>query len=60
MITSFDNNEDNVCLLLKDNVDKLRVRSHARSHNPEFREHGVIITFFFGVSSNKQFNCLKS
>ena len=53
-MTSFDNNEDKVCLLLKDDVSESRVRSPARSHNPEFCDHNVTISFFFGISSDKQ------
>ena len=53
-MTSFDNNEDKVCLLLKDDVGRLRVKSRARSHNHRSHDHGVIIAFLFGVSSNKQ------
>ena len=41
MMTSFDNNEDKVCLLLKDDVGKSRVRSRARSYNHGSRDHDV-------------------
>ena len=42
----------------KDEVDKSYVKSHAilraRSHNCRFCDHGILIAFFFGISSNKQ------
>ena len=60
MMTSFDNNEDKVCSLLKDDVGGSRGKSRARSHDPGSRDHGVTIAFLFGVSSDKRFNCLKS
>ena len=59
-MTSFDNNKDKVCLLFKDDVGGSYVRSRAKSHDPGSRDHSVTIVFFFGISSNKQFNCLKS
>ena len=47
MITSFDNNENKVCLLLKDNVGRSRVKSFARSHDGSYdhksRDHGVTV-----------------
>ena len=60
MMTSFDNNEDKICLLLKDDVSGLHVRSRARSHDLKFGDHGITIAFLFGMSSNKQFNYLKN
>ena len=54
MMTSFNNNEDKVCLLLKDDVGRSRVRPRTRSHDPRSRDHAVTIAFFFGVSSDKQ------
>ena len=33
MMTSFNNNEEKICLFLKDDVGRSRVRSRARSHN---------------------------
>ena len=52
-----DNNEDKVCSLL-DDMGGSHVRSRARSrvvsHDYRFCDHGVTITFFFGMSSNKQ------
>ena len=53
-MTSFDNNKDKVCLLLKDDVGNSRIRSHSRLHNLESCDHDIIIAFFFGVSFNKQ------
>ena len=44
MMTSFDNNEDKICLLLKDDVNGLYVRSRARSHNPKSYDHGIILS----------------
>ena len=41
MITSFDNNEDKVYLLFKNDVAGLHVRSHARSHDPRSCDYGV-------------------
>ena len=47
MMASFDNNEDKVCLLLKDDVGRshvgARARSRVRSHNHRSCDHGVII-----------------
>ena len=40
-MTSFDKNEDKVCLLFKDDVGGSRVRSRARSHNHRSCDHGV-------------------
>ena len=60
MIISFDNNENKVCLLFQNDVGRSRIRSRARSHDPGFRDYGVIIAFLFGMSSDKRFNCLKS
>ena len=60
MMTSFDNNEDKVCLLFKDDIGGSRIRSRAKSHNPGSRDYGVTIAFLFDMSSNKQFNYLKS
>ena len=46
-MTSFNNNEDKDCLLLKDDVGKSRVRSFARSHirsqDYRSRDHSVTI-----------------
>ena len=57
-MTSFENNEDKVYLLLKDDVGKSctrsRIRSHIKSYDHRFCDHGITIAFFFGVSSNKQ------
>ena len=58
MMTSFDNNKDKIYSLHKDDVGKSRVRSRARSrvrsHDHRSRDHGIIIAFFFGISSDKQ------
>ena len=58
MMTSFDNKEDKICSLLKDNVGGLCVRSCARSrirlNDYKSYDHGIIIAFFFGMSSDKQ------
>ena len=58
MMTSFNDNKDKVCLLLKDNVGGSRVRSHTRSragsHDHRFHDYGVTIAFFFDMSSDKQ------
>ena len=51
---SFDNKEDKICLLFKDNFGRSHVESRARSHDSESCDHGVTIAFFFGVSSDKQ------
>ena len=59
-MTSFDNNEDKVYSLFKDDVDRSRVRSCAKSHDPGSRDHGVTIALLFDMSSDKRFNCLKS
>ena len=59
-MTSFDNNEYKVCSLLKDNVGGSRVKSYVKSYDPKSCDYGVTIAFFFGVSSDKQLNCLKS
>ena len=59
MIMSFNNNEDKFCSLFKDDVGGSRVESRAKLHHLGLRDHGVTIVFFSGVSSNKQFNCLK-
>ena len=47
MITSFNNNEDKVYLLLKDNVGRSRIRSRAKSHDLGSCDYGVIISNFF-------------
>ena len=51
MMTSFDDNEDKVCLLFKDNVGESCVRSHARSriglHNHKSRDQGVTSIYNF-------------
>ena len=56
MITSFDNNEDKVYLLLKDDIggssvksrarsrDRSRARLYVRSHGHRFYDHGVTKT----------------
>ena len=49
-----DNNEDKVCSLHKDNVNGSRVRSLVRSYDLACCDHDVTISFFFGVSSDKQ------
>ena len=54
MMTSFNNNENKVCLLLKDDVGMLHVRSHAKSHDHRFCDHSITIAFFFDMSSYKQ------
>ena len=43
MMTSFDNNEDKICLFLKDDIGEWWIRSHIKSHNLGSRDHGVII-----------------
>ena len=64
MMTSFDNNENKICLLLKDDVGGSYVRSYARSrvgsYDHRSYNHGVTIAFLFGMSFDKQFHCLKS
>ena len=49
MMTSFDNNEDKVCLLLKDDVGGLHVRSHTRSYDLGSCDYGdtplLLLTF---------------
>ena len=44
-MTSFDNNEDKVCSLLKNDVSRSCVRSHARSrvgsHDHGYCDYGV-------------------
>ena len=45
MITSFDNNEDNVCLFLKDDVGGSRVRLHAKLH--DLGSYNYIVTLVF-------------
>ena len=46
-MTSFDNNEDKVCLLLKDDIDGSRVRSRTRSrvrlYDHRSCDHGVTL-----------------
>ena len=54
MMTSFDNNEDKVYLLFKDDVNELRIRSRTRSHNPGSCNYRVTIVFLFGVSFDKR------
>ena len=54
MMTSFDNKEDKICLLFKDNVGGSRVRSYARLHDPMSYDYGITISFFFGIKSDKQ------
>ena len=54
MITSFNNNEDKICLLLEDNVGGSCVRLRARSHDLGSCDYGITIAFPFGVSFNKQ------
>ena len=49
MITSFDNNKDKVCLLLKDDVGGSYVRSRAKSHNPGSRNYNVILRARIGI-----------
>ena len=60
MTTSFDNNEDKIYSLLKDDVGGSRVKSRAKLHDPGSRDHDITIALFFGTSSDKWFNCLKS
>ena len=47
-----------MCLLLRNEVGELCVRSlarsHARSHDLKSYDYSVTIAFFFNVSSNKQ------
>ena len=50
----FDNNEDKICLLLKDSIDRSHVKSHAKSHDFGSCEYGITIVFFFGMSSDEQ------
>ena len=45
-MTRFDNNKDKVCLFLKDDVGKSRIRLRAKSHDPWSRDHDVTILFF--------------
>ena len=44
-MTSFNNNEEKVCLLLKNDVSGSRIRSHAKprieSHDYKFCDHGI-------------------
>ena len=58
MITSFNNNEDKICLLFKDDVGGSRIRSCARSrvrlYDHRSCDHGITIAFAFGMSSDKQ------
>ena len=54
MMTSFDNNEDKVYLLFKNDDGWSHVRSRTRLHDNRFCDHGVTIVFLFDVSSNKQ------
>ena len=39
-----DNNENKVCLLLKDDVGRSCIRSCARSHDAEFCDYSVTVT----------------
>ena len=42
-MTNFDNNEDKVCLLLKDDVGGSCIRSFAKSHDYRSCNYGVTI-----------------
>ena len=44
MIISFDNNENKVCSLLKNNVGRSRIRSCARSYDLGSCDHAVTKT----------------
>ena len=41
----FDNNKTKICVLFKDDVGRSRVRSCVRSHDLEFRDHGVTLNY---------------
>ena len=43
MMTSFDNNEDKVCLLLKDDVGGSYIRSRAKSYDLGSHDYGVTL-----------------
>ena len=60
MMKSFNNNENKVYLLLKDDVGGSRVRSCAKSHDPGSCDHSVTIAFLFSMSFDTQFNYQKS
>ena len=47
MLTSFNNNEDKICLFLEDDIGRLNVRSHARSHDPGSCDHGITVYLQF-------------
>ena len=53
MITSFNNNENKVYLLLKDDVDGSCVRSRARLHDHMFCDHGI--TSYYQLTSTFNF-----
>ena len=42
MVTSFDNNEDKICSLFKNNVGRSRVRLRGRSYYHKSCKHGII------------------
>ena len=42
-MTSFDNNEDKICSLLKDDVGGSRIRSHTKSNDLGSPDYGVTI-----------------
>ena len=42
-MTSFDNNEDKLCLLFKYDIGGSRIRSRAKSHDPRSRDYGITI-----------------
>ena len=44
-MTSFDNNEDKVCLLFNDNIGRSRIRLHARSHDHRSHDHGIKVEY---------------
>ena len=44
-MTNFNNNEDKICLLLKDDVNGSGIKSRARSYNHKSRNHGVTQMF---------------
>ena len=50
-----DNNEKKVCSLFKDDVGGSCVRSCARSHDPESRDHDVTIIFSLASKKTNQF-----
>ena len=57
MMTSFDNNEDKVCLLLKDDLKRSRVRSRARSYDLGFLNH--VVTHIYSNLINERYKQAK-